>query len=263
MRILITNDDGIASPGLREAIRVCKEFGEVTVVAPATQQSGVGRSISLLEPVRAEEMRIEGVEALAISGTPADAVLIGAFSLMDEPPNLVVSGINLGENLSADITTSGTVGAALEAYGNGIPAIAISQEVRSPRARMDNNPDDEEVDFTLAARVLRGLLRVLSDVDWRGVLNVNVPSPERWNGRVTAAPLAFTMYRPRIEERHDPRGRRYYWIDGDVIEDPPKGTDLYELRRGSIVITPLTVDITGDLKSAEKVIKALSRELQG
>ncbi|WP_456484460.1 5'/3'-nucleotidase SurE [Methanopyrus kandleri] len=261
MRILITNDDGIASPGLRAAVRACRSVGDVTVVAPATQQSGVGRSISLLEPVRVEEIEIEGIDALAISGTPADAVLIGAFSIMDEPPDLVVSGINLGENVSADITTSGTVGAALEAYGNGIPAIAISQEVRDARARVDNNAKD--VDFTLAIRVLKALLETIRGVSWEGVLNVNVPDPDRWNGEIKVVPLASTMYRPRIEERYDPRGRRYYWIDGEIIQDPPEGTDLYELQRGSIVITPLTTDVTGDLDAAENVIKELRRALRG
>ncbi|NPB02517.1 MAG: 5'/3'-nucleotidase SurE [Methanopyri archaeon] len=266
MRILITNDDGIASAGLRRAVRVCKEFGDVLVVAPATQQSGVGRSVSLLEPVRVEEIEIEGVEALAISGTPADAVLIGSFAVSDDPPDLVVSGINLGENLSADITTSGTVGAALEAYGNGIPAFAVSQEVRDVSVRLGNGADDDVVDFHLVEEVLRALLEAFEEnPDWKGILNVNVPEPERWNGKVKVAPLAPTMYEPRIEERYDPRGRRYYWIDGRVVDDPPEGTDLAELMRGSIVITPLTTDITArDPESlATPFLESVTDRLQG
>ena len=158
-KILITNDDGLYSAGLRASYEALKDLGEVYVVAPLVQRSGVGRSISVMEPIRVSEANVNGMKVYAVDGTPTDAVILGIHEIIKDTPDLVVSGINLGENLSTEaVTTSGTVGAALEAATQGCPAIAISLEV----------PDSEKFeflykpfDFSLAKRVLRMLAEIV------------------------------------------------------------------------------------------------------
>ena len=126
-RILVSNDDGVYAPGLQAAARGVADLGEVVVAAPAGQKSGVGRSISVFEPLRYAEVNLNGFKAYAVTGTPVDSVIIGIFAIMKQMPDLCVSGINVGENISTDtVTTSGTIGAALEAASYGIPAIAAS-----------------------------------------------------------------------------------------------------------------------------------------
>jgi len=248
--ILLTNDDGIYSAGLRAGYDALKDIAEVYVVSPAVQKSAVGRSISIMEPVRVSEVTIDGMKAYAVDGTPTDAVIIGIHKIMRRNPDLVVSGINIGENISSDsVTTSGTVGAALEAATQGIPAIAISLQV----------PDIEKFeffsasfDFSSAKKVLKSYVEtVLKNGFPPGVdiLNVNIPSNYRGGFEVTR--LARKLYRTKIEERVDPRGREYYWISGEEIEDAEEGTDLNALRKGKISITPLTLDSTARINFKE------------
>jgi len=241
-KILITNDDGLYSAGLKASYEVLKELGEVFVVAPAVQKSGVGRSISIMEPIRVSKVHVNGMTSYAVDGTPTDAVIIGIHEIIGELPDLVVSGINMGENISTEaVTTSGTVGAALEAATQGSAAIAISLEV----------PDTDKFelfkprDFTAAKSVLRKVAeRILSDGMPEGVdvFNINVPSQP--SAEIEFTRLARRLYVTRIEERLDPRGRKYYWIDGIEIEDAEEGTDLHALRNGRTSITPLTLDST-------------------
>ncbi|AEA47325.1 5'/3'-nucleotidase SurE [Archaeoglobus veneficus] len=242
-KILLTNDDGLYSAGLRASYDALKDIGEVFVVAPAVQRSGVGRSISIMEPIRVSKVSANGMVSFAVDGTPTDAVIIGIHEIIGELPDLVVSGINLGENISTEaVTTSGTVGAALEAATQGSAAIAISLEV----------PDIDKFEFvfkpynfSLAKTVLRKLAKnILSKGMPEGVdvLNVNVPSKP--SGGVEITKLARRLYITRIEERLDPRGRKYYWIDGVEIDDAEEGTDLHALRNGKVSITPLTLDST-------------------
>jgi 5'/3'-nucleotidase SurE len=127
--ILITNDDGVASSGLLAAYEAVKDLGEVYVVAPATHQSAMGRSMTLFEPLRVSKLSFSDTTAYSVNGTPTDSVIIGMFVVLDRKPDLVISGINVGENLSAEATTSGTIGAALEATNQGVPAIAVSMRV--------------------------------------------------------------------------------------------------------------------------------------
>jgi 5'-nucleotidase len=241
--ILITNDDGLYSAGLKASYEALKDLGKVYVVSPVVQKSGVGRSISIMEPIRVSEVNANGMKAYAIDGTPTDAVIVGIHGIVGKVPDVVVSGINLGENISTEsVTTSGTVGAALEAATQGSAAIAISLEV----------PDIEKFeffskpfDFSLAKEVLRELVgRTLRKgmPDGVDVFNVNVPSKP--SGGVELTRLARRLYKTRIEERLDPRGRKYYWVDGVEIEDSEEGTDLDALRRGKVSITPLTLDST-------------------
>src|SRR5512136_1217448 len=137
-RILLTNDDGVSSVGLWAAYEALAPIADVTIVAPASQQSAVGRSISIFEPLRVNKVTINGISAYAVAGKPTDAVIIGLYAL-NLNPDLVVSGINIGENLSYEsIMTSGTVGAALEASNQGTPAIAFSLQVEDQGEKFDD-----------------------------------------------------------------------------------------------------------------------------
>src|SRR5512136_3301383 len=157
-RILLTNDDGIYSAGLWAAYEALSGIAEVTIVAPATQQSAVGRSISIFEPIRVHEVDLQGIRGIAVAGKPTDAVIIGLYSLGLEP-NLVVSGINIGENLSFEsIMTSGTVGAALEDANQGTPAIAFSLQVEDQGDKFDD-PRDHGQSFDDAKRVVVEICR--------------------------------------------------------------------------------------------------------
>jgi 5'-nucleotidase len=246
-KILITNDDGVASSGLLAASEAVKDLGEVFVVAPATQQSAVGRSMTLFEPLRVARLSFCDTTAYSVNGTPTDSVIIGMFVIMDRKPDLVISGINIGENLSAEAaTTSGTIGAALEAANQGVPAIAVSMRVEDEgdkfldTGRLRDYAAVQHVIRRLAQCVLAGAMPAGVDV-----LNVNVPSDATPDTPVIATRLARQMYKTRVHRRQDPRGRSYYWIDGTVVEDAAEGTDLHVmLKKGQISVTPLTLDMT-------------------
>jgi 5'-nucleotidase len=242
--ILLVNDDGINSTGIKAAYNAVKEIDDVTIVAPAVQQSGVGRSISLFSPIIASQMKIGSAPAYSVKGTPVDAIILGFYGILKTKPDLVVSGINLGENMSSEATTSGTVGAALEAASQGVTAIAISQST-SKAVKYESVP--AEVDLSLAMEVLVNLAEyVLKEGLPSGVdlLNVNVPE-ECKSKEIRITRLARRMYTTRVHERHDPRGRSYFWIDGDAIYDVEEGTDVYAVRKERCIsITPLKLDFT-------------------
>ena len=242
--ILLTNDDGVSSIGLWAAYEALKSLADVTVVAPASQQSAVGRSISIFEPLRATQVKINGVKAWAVAGKPTDAVIIGLFAL-NLKPTLVVSGINIGENLSTEsIMTSGTVGAALEASNQGTKGIAFSLKVEDQGDKFDD-PRDNGHSFDAAKKVVRDVTeRVLTngftpDTD---VVNVNIPSEIKGGYEVTR--LARKLFHTGVEKRLDPRGRPYFWINGPLVEDAEEGTDVHAIRKGNISITPVSLDCT-------------------
>ncbi len=245
MKILLTNDDGLYSAGLKAAYEALRELGEVFVVAPAVQMSAVGRSLSIMEPIRVSEVSVNGMHVYAVDGTPTDAVVIGIYEIIGGVPDLTVSGINLGENLSTEAaTTSGTVGAALEAATHGSRAIAISLQMP------DLNKFDLscEHDFGFANKVLKWIsMKAIKEgfPDGVDLLNVNVPMKP--NGKVAVTRLARKMYRVFVEKRVDPRGREYYWIFGNELEDAEEGTDLHALREGYVSVTPLTLDLTAKI----------------
>jgi len=249
-KILLTNDDGVYSAGLRASYEVLSEIGEVHVVVPVLQKSGVGRSISIMEPIRIFELNIEGMKVYAIDGTPTDAVILGIHVIIKKVPDLVVSGINLGENISTEaVTTSGTIGAALEAATQGSPAIAISLELPEyEKFEYSYKP----INFSLAKRVLRffseNVLKkgMPTGVD---VLNINIPLNS--NGEIEITKLARRLYKTRVEERKDPRMRKYYWIDGIEVEEADEGSDLYALRKGKVSVTPITLDSTAKINFNE------------
>ncbi len=253
-KILITNDDGLYSLGLRASYEALKDLGDVYIVAPMIQKSGVGRSISIMTPIRLQRVNVDGMEIFAVDGTPTDAVIIGIYEVIGDIPDLIVSGINLGENLSTEaITTSGTVCSALEGATQGSKAIAISLEMPD-HEKFEIFPKD--FDFGLAKKVLRKIAeKVLKDGLPKGVdvLNVNIPS-KAIDERIVVTRLARKLYRTRVEKRYDPRGREYYWIYGVEVENALKGTDIYALRRGLISVTPISVDLTAnvDFSSLER-----------
>jgi 5'-nucleotidase len=246
-RILITNDDGVNSSGLLAAYEAVKGLGDVVIVAPESQQSAVGRSMTLFEPLRVSRQTVNGAAAYAVSGTPTDAVMVALFVIMEEKPDLVISGINIGENLSTEAaTTSGTIGAALEAASQGIPSIAVSIRVEDEGDKFMDISNKR--DYSAAIEAIRRLaVNVLEGKLPKGVdlLNVNIPGHAKPGSEVVVTSLARKMYNARIHNRKDPRGRAYYWIDGTVIEDAPEGTDLHTIMKlGKISVTPMTLDMT-------------------
>ncbi len=246
--ILIVNDDGINSPGIIAAVEALKDLGRVTVVAPATQQSVVGRSLYMLEPLRIFEVPMPNADkAYSLGGTPVDSVIVALHELLDARPDLIVSGINIGENMSCEITTSGTVCAAMEGANQGVPSIAVSLHPLEER-RSDKYKNPHLFDFTLAkditCRVSKRLLKngLPEGVD---VFNINVP--EKGNSEFKVTTLARNMYSAKVSRRFDPRGRPFLCIDGDPVYDSEEGSDVHTVRiLNSVSITPLSLDLTSN-----------------
>jgi 5'-nucleotidase len=236
-RILVTNDDGYFSDGIAALAAALEAVGEVTVIAPASEQSATAHSITLTRPLRARQM---GERRYSIDGTPTDCVLLAMTKIMPERPDIVISGINHGANLGDDVTYSGTVAGALEASIFKLPGIAVSLTAR-------------EGDFTLAARFAADLTsRVLKEGLPPGtILNVNVPVGEIRGARFTHQGVASSV--SEIVEGVDPRGKQYYWIGVQKLswdEDP--GSDYAAVAEGLVSITPLRTDLT-DYRLLEKL----------
>ncbi|MCK9151143.1 5'/3'-nucleotidase SurE [Methanobacterium alcaliphilum] len=252
MRILITNDDGVNSSGIVATKQAVDGLGDISVVAPATQQSGIGHALTLFEPIRVTDTNLrDGTQAYSVSGTPTDSVIIGIFEVADEKPDLVISGINIGENLGkSELTTSGTIGAAMEAACHGIPSLAVSLQVG--RGDIKFHDGHVEVDFSAAVRITR---KVAKNILKKGLpagvdfVNLNIPShPKSEDIRITS--LGERMYNVHIKKRLDPRGRPYYWLDGDSVEDDLPGTDVHTLKvEREATLTPLSLDCTSNLES--------------
>jgi len=242
--ILLTNDDGVSSIGLWAAYEALRPIADVTVVAPATQQSAVGRSISIFEPLRANMITINGERAWSVAGKPTDAVIIGLYALKLNP-TLVVSGINIGENLSFEsVMTSGTIGAALEASNQGVKGIAFSLQVEDQGDKFDD-PSTNAQSFDSAKKIVRDVVsRVLAQgfCPHADVINVNIPSAVTGGYEVTR--LARKLFHTGVEKRLDPRGRPYFWINGPLYEDAEEGTDVHSVRKGNVSISPITLDCT-------------------
>ncbi len=258
-RILITNDDGVHSSGIIAAYESVKNLGIATIVAPSMQKSAVGRSLSVFDPIRVNKISINGIKAHSIEGTPTDAVILGIYAILDRKPRLVLSGFNIGENLSTEsVTTSGTVCAALEAASHGIPAIAVSIQIFEEKYKFEENQFLGS--FDVAKKVVRRIAaKVIScglpeNVD---LLNINFPARVSEDTEIVITHLARKIYRTKVERRRDPRGRKYYWIDGELVREAEAGSDVHAvLKEGKISITPLTLDLTArvDFKILEDLI---------
>ena len=230
MRILITNDDGIFSEGLRLLADALQEIGEIVVVAPDREQSASSHSLTLNRPLRMNRVREHWY---AVDGTPTDCVNLGIQGLLKEkPPDLVVSGINFGPNVGGDVTYSGTVSAAFEASMHRLPGIAFSQQT------------EEGFSFERAAGIARDMVTVLVDGPLPSdlLLNVNLPSAAPRGVRWTR--LGNRIYRQTVVEKLDPKGRKYYWIAGTPEWEHETGTDYDALISGYVSVTPLHLDLT-------------------
>ena len=238
MRILLTNDDGVFAPGLAALEQQLRHLGEVAVVAPATEQSGVGHSITYLSPLVGKSIHRDGRHwAWAIEGSPADCVkLAHAELLRDNPVDLVVSGINNGLNAGINVLYSGTVAAAIEGAFFGLTSVAVSLEY------------DEDADFQSAAVIARNVISgIIRQSQSAGRLfNINIPTAATEQPQeLKVVPMGLAQYGRRYEKRRDPNGREYYWALWSEPETPPKETaDVMELRRGNVTVTPLHFDLT-------------------
>jgi 5'-nucleotidase len=241
VRILLTNDDGYHAPGLAVLERLARCFSDdITIVAPAEEQSGKGRSLTLTEPLRVKQF---DDKRYAVGGTPTDAVMFALANVMrDAKPDLILSGVNRGGNLGEDVFYSGTIGAAMEGALAGIRSIAISQRYGAEAPGHDVSFDTAEA---WGERVLAPL--IAAPVDPRIVVNVNFPPipPAEVKG-VRIVHQGLRDYgRVKVIERTDPRGFAYYWMGlGRVEHTPTADTDLEAIERGFITVTPLQMDLT-------------------
>ncbi len=258
MKALLSNDDGITASGILASKKAMEDLCDTYVIAPERQQSGIGHALTLFEPLRLNEHVLrDGSIGYGISGTPTDAVTIGLFEIMDEKPDIMISGINTGFNIGkAELTTSGTLGAAIEAASFSIPTIAISQEVTQDDIKFENG--QVEVDFNFAVKMLNKLAKIVlkkglpEGID---LLNVNVPANPS-DDEFEIVTLGDRMYSPVVEQRLDPRGKPYYWIDGDLYELNKPGSDGYELKvKQRTTITPIKIDQTGDMNLIREWLK--------
>jgi len=242
MNILISNDDGIYSPGVKALADALSDRDyQITVVCPDRERSATGHALTLQEPLRVD--RIENyfapeVTAWACSGTPADTVKLALDALLPELPDLVLSGINRGANLGTDVLYSGTVSAAMEGAMEGVPSVAFSLTSFT------------SMDFSAAAEFAQVLVKAvcLNNLPPRTLLNVNIPAiaaPDICG--VVLTRLGIRRYRDIFEKRIDPRGKIYYWLAGEVVdEEAAPGTDVQAIKDNYITITPLKNDLTAD-----------------
>jgi 5'-nucleotidase len=235
MKILVSNDDGIFSPGILALAKAMSEIADdVLVVAPDVEQSAVGHGITVRRPLRYKETRLElppNVRAYRVDGTPADCVVLGALS--EAKPDLVVSGINLGSNLGYDVTHSGTIAAAIEGMTLGIPSVAFS-------LRSGNG----DFDFTEAAKFAKELVPNVAKngLPLRTLLNVNIPMGTPKGVRL--ARQSLHNWEDTLVKRDDPYGMPYYWVSGKPTSEHEQGTDFTTVSDGYISVTPLYFDMT-------------------
>jgi 5'-nucleotidase len=238
LRILVSNDDGYRSPGIRALSASLREFGDVIIVAPEMNRSGASNSLTLDSPLRIVETD-PGI--FFVNGTPTDCVHLAVTGLMDPDPDMVVSGINDGANLGDDVLYSGTVAAAMEGRCLGLPAIAFSLVTRGEPRHMDT-----------AARVAREIVtRLVEDpLPTDSILNVNIPDlpyAELKGRQVTR--LGNRHRAEPVIRAQDPRGREIFWVGPAGSEqDAGPGTDFYAIAAGCVSVTPLQVDLTRHLQ---------------
>lgn len=235
MKVLVSNDDGIFSPGIEALAKaLCEVADEVVISAPDVEQSAVGHAITVRRPLRYKRTRLPGledIEAYRVDGTPADCVVLGVHN--SGRPDVVVSGINIGSNLGYDVTHSGTVAAAIEGTTLGIPAIAFSLRIA-----------EGEVDFSYAAAYAAELAPLVArhGLPERTLLNVNFPAGKPKGVRL--ARQSTHSYKDRIVRREDPEGVPYYWVAGKPTGQHVPDTDFTTVEEGYAAITPLYLDFT-------------------
>jgi 5'-nucleotidase len=236
--ILITNDDGVTAPGIRNLVEAVKDLGNILVVAPDKPQSGMGHAITIGHPLRMNQVNLfEGIESWQISGTPVDCVKLAVDKLLHRKPDICLSGINHGANHSINVIYSGTMSAAMEASIEGIPSIGFSL--------LDYSM---EADFTAARRVVRDIVQKVLDQRPADhfLLNVNIPSvPHELIKGIKVCRQAYAKYREEFDERRDPHDRKYYWLTGEFMNlDSGEDTDVWALENEYVSVVPVSIDFT-------------------
>ena len=240
MRILLTNDDGIEAPGLKVLEEIARTLSDdIWIVAPETEQSGTAHSLSLHEPLRCRKL---AHQKYAVKGTPTDCVIMGVRHLMaDTPPDLVLSGVNAGQNIADDVTYSGTIAGAMEGTMLGIPSIALSQAYPFKYG--------SEIKWQTALDLAPKTIRQCLDAGWPDNVLININFPDKDAKDVSKTLVTIQGKRDQglvnIEERHDTRGTPYYWF---VLQrqksNPADGTDLKAIYDGHISVTPIGLNLT-------------------
>jgi 5'-nucleotidase len=260
MRILVTNDDGITSSGIAKLTQELARIGDVFVVAPDRERSASSHSITFHKPLRVDSFSVPyATHAWKVDGTPADCVKIAFDALLDFTPDVIISGINKGPNLGSDVLYSGTVAAAIEGHINGAAGIAVSHAAYV------------ESDFQPAASVVRDLVEILfaqKIINPSSLVNINVPDALKLSlDDVRITSLGERKYENAYDARIDPRGRKYFWLTGDVISsvlaaDEGQLTDIEAISKGLISVTPLQIDLT-DYSAIEKMNLCLKTHVHG
>ncbi len=236
MRILITNDDGILAPGLEALYRAVADLGDVDVVAPEDAQSGVGHAISIKTPMLVRRMHVNGVfHGWSVAGRPADCVKLAMIELLDERPDLLLSGINAGANAGVNVLYSGTIAGAMEGALFDVPAVAFSLQL------------SDEMDFHKAGQVARTILdHTLAAAPPPGIcLSVNIPPLERgWPRGVRCCAQAPVTWDEHYEKTANQAGEAIYWLDGRLPEHDCPDSDMRALREGYVAVTPLLPNLT-------------------
>ncbi len=236
--ILITNDDGITAPGIRNLVEAVKHLGKVVVVAPDKPQSGMGHAVTIGTPLRMNKVEVfDGVEAWQTSGTPVDCVKLAVDKILHQKPDICLSGINHGANHSINVIYSGTMSAAMEASIEGIPSIGFSLlDFRF------------EADFTAAqhyaTRIVTDILAMKANKHL--LLNVNIPAvPLKEIRGIKICRQAYAKYQEDFAERLDPQGKKYYWLSGEFLNfDKGKDTDVAALQKNYVSVVPVQFDLT-------------------
>ena len=236
--ILITNDDGITAPGIRNLVEAVKGLGKIVVVAPDTPQSGMGHAITIGHPLRMNKVEIfESVEAWQTSGTPVDCVKLAVDKVLHRKPDICLSGINHGANHSINVIYSGTMSAAMEASIESIPSIGFSL--------MSYN---YEADFAAARHYVREIVSTVlkRKMDKHFLLNVNIPSvPLELMKGVKICRQAYAKYEEDFKQRKDPHGKSYYWLTGAFVNfDKGRDTDVWALENNFVSVVPVQFDLT-------------------
>lgn len=238
MNILITNDDGIYSEGIITLVEEISKIAKVTVVAPDRERSATAHAITMHKPLRVEQVTMPNSQVIGwmVNGTPSDCVKLALEALLDFTPDIVLSGINRGPNLGTDVIYSGTVSAALEATVLGVPSMALSVA------------GYKNVDFSFSARFAKKLCQQVVEHSFPQdtLLNVNIPMiDEKDVTGVFVTYLGSRRYKNSFDKRVDPRGRVYYWLAGEVIEDEnEKNSDVWAIKNNYISVTPIHFDLT-------------------
>lgn len=239
MHILLTNDDGILAPGIRALWQELSKVFRISVVAPDSEKSASSQAITVHHPIWVDKHPLDNQDICAwrVGGTPTDCVKIALEALLlNDQPDIIVSGINQGSNLGTDVLYSGTVSAAIEGALHGLPSVAMSLD------------SWQSFDFTAAAKTARKVVETMMNKELppNTLLNVNVPAlPENQLKGIAITKLGIRSYENTFERRQDPRGRTYYWMSGQVSEtENAPDSDIVAVKNGKISVTPIHFDLT-------------------